>query len=84
MPRIVFEPTTPVLDRSNTVHVLDRVAAVIGSETAQSVLFRNKTLPALWTSHNFQGSRHIEIRWDGFVLRMGQERFKWSFGSESA
>jgi hypothetical protein len=29
MPRVGFEPTTPVLERTKTVHALDRAAAVI-------------------------------------------------------
>jgi hypothetical protein len=30
MPRVVFEPTTPVFEQAGTVHDLDRAAAVIG------------------------------------------------------
>jgi hypothetical protein len=30
MPRVGFEPTTPVLERAKTVHVLDRAAPSIG------------------------------------------------------
>jgi hypothetical protein len=30
MPRVKFEPTTPVLERAKTVHALDRAAAAIG------------------------------------------------------
>jgi hypothetical protein len=28
MPRVIFEPTTPVFDRAKTVHALDSVATV--------------------------------------------------------
>jgi hypothetical protein len=31
MPQVGFEPTTPVLQRANTVHALDGAATVIGS-----------------------------------------------------
>jgi hypothetical protein len=30
MPRVEFEPTTPVLERAKTVHALDRAATVSG------------------------------------------------------
>jgi hypothetical protein len=30
MPRVEFEPTTPVFERAKKVHVLDRAATVIG------------------------------------------------------
>jgi hypothetical protein len=30
MPRVVFEPTTPVFERAKTVHALDRAATVVG------------------------------------------------------
>jgi hypothetical protein len=30
MPRVRFEPTTPVFQRAKTVYALDRVATVIG------------------------------------------------------
>jgi hypothetical protein len=30
MPRVVFEPTTPVFEQAKTVHALDRAATVIG------------------------------------------------------
>jgi hypothetical protein len=33
MPRVGFEPTTPVFDRAKTVHALGRAAAVIGGTT---------------------------------------------------
>jgi hypothetical protein len=33
MLRVGFEPTTPVSDRTKTVHALDRAAAVIGEDT---------------------------------------------------
>jgi hypothetical protein len=33
MPRVEFEPTTPVFERAKTVHALDRAATVIGHET---------------------------------------------------
>jgi hypothetical protein len=29
MPRVGFQPTTPVFERAKTVHVLDRAATVI-------------------------------------------------------
>jgi hypothetical protein len=31
MPRVGFEPTIPMLERTKTVYVLDRAAAVIGA-----------------------------------------------------
>jgi hypothetical protein len=31
MPRVEFEPTTPVFERMMTVHALDRAATVIGT-----------------------------------------------------
>jgi hypothetical protein len=31
MPRVSFEPTTPVLERAKTVHALGRAATVIGT-----------------------------------------------------
>jgi hypothetical protein len=31
MPRVGFEPTTPVFERAKTVHALDRAATVISS-----------------------------------------------------
>jgi hypothetical protein len=34
MPRVGFEPTTPVFQRAKTVHALDRAATVIGKQTA--------------------------------------------------
>jgi hypothetical protein len=30
MPRVGFEPTTPVFERAKTVHALERAATVIG------------------------------------------------------
>jgi hypothetical protein len=30
MPQVGFDPTIPVFERAKTVHVLDRVATVIG------------------------------------------------------
>jgi hypothetical protein len=30
MPRVGFEPTTPVFERATTVHASDRAASVIG------------------------------------------------------
>jgi hypothetical protein len=30
MPRVGFEPSTPVFEREKTVHALDRTATVIG------------------------------------------------------
>jgi hypothetical protein len=32
MPRVGFEPTTPVFEREKAVHTLDRTASVIGGE----------------------------------------------------
>jgi hypothetical protein len=32
MPRVGFEPTTPVFEQAKTVHAVDRAAAVIGSK----------------------------------------------------
>jgi hypothetical protein len=34
MPRVGFEPTIPVFKRAKTVHVLERVALVIGGKNA--------------------------------------------------
>jgi hypothetical protein len=34
MPRVEFEPTTPVLKRAKTVHALDRAATMIGDNFA--------------------------------------------------
>jgi hypothetical protein len=31
MPRVGFEPTTPVLERAKMLHALDRAATVIGT-----------------------------------------------------
>jgi hypothetical protein len=31
MPRLIFEPTTPVFDRAKTIHASDRAATVIGA-----------------------------------------------------
>jgi hypothetical protein len=31
MPRMEFEPTTPVFERAKTIHASDRAAAVIGT-----------------------------------------------------
>jgi hypothetical protein len=39
MPRVGFEPTTPVFERVKTVHVLDRAATVIGKVTGLTVRF---------------------------------------------
>jgi hypothetical protein len=33
MPRVGFEPTTPVFEREKTVHALDRATTVIGKIT---------------------------------------------------
>jgi hypothetical protein len=30
MPRMAFEPTTPVVEKAKTIHALDRAATVIG------------------------------------------------------
>jgi hypothetical protein len=35
MPWVTFEPTTPVFERANTVHALDRAATVIGTPLLQ-------------------------------------------------
>jgi hypothetical protein len=32
MPRVGFEPTTPVFEWAKTVHALDRAATVVGTE----------------------------------------------------
>jgi hypothetical protein len=32
MPRVGFEPTTPVFERAKTVHALNRSATVIGND----------------------------------------------------
>jgi hypothetical protein len=34
MPRVGFEPTTPVYERAQTVHALDRAATAIGVANA--------------------------------------------------
>jgi hypothetical protein len=31
MPRVGYEPTTPVFERARMIHALDRAAALIGS-----------------------------------------------------
>jgi hypothetical protein len=36
MPRMEFEPTTPVMERAKTVHALDRAATVIGDVLFQA------------------------------------------------
>jgi hypothetical protein len=36
MPRVGFEPTTPVFERAKTVHALDRAAPVIGIDRMSS------------------------------------------------
>jgi hypothetical protein len=36
MPRVEFEPTTPVFQLAKTIHALDRVATVFGVPTAYS------------------------------------------------
>jgi hypothetical protein len=38
MPRVGFEPMTPVLERAKTVHALDREATVIGCLSQYSLL----------------------------------------------
>jgi hypothetical protein len=35
MSRVGVEPTTPVFERANTVHTLDRAATVIGMQTLE-------------------------------------------------
>jgi hypothetical protein len=35
MPRVGFEPTIPVFERTKTVHTLDRATTVIGKPVAQ-------------------------------------------------
>jgi hypothetical protein len=37
MPRFGFEPSTTVLERAKTVHILENVATVIGIETLPEV-----------------------------------------------
>jgi hypothetical protein len=35
MPRVGYEPTTPVFEREKTVHALDRATTVIDSERSK-------------------------------------------------
>jgi hypothetical protein len=37
MPRVGFEPKTPVFEQAKTVHALDRAAIVIGKPRQQSL-----------------------------------------------
>jgi hypothetical protein len=39
MPRVEFEPTTPVLERVKTVHALDRDVTVVGNQPLTSVKY---------------------------------------------
>jgi hypothetical protein len=39
MPRLRFEPTTPVFERAKTVHALDRAATVMGSYGLYATIF---------------------------------------------
>jgi hypothetical protein len=38
MPRVGFEPPTPMFERAKTVHPLDRASAVIGRDISYSFL----------------------------------------------
>jgi hypothetical protein len=39
MPRVGFEPMTPVFEREKTVHALDRAATVIGRTSVPSSMY---------------------------------------------
>jgi hypothetical protein len=41
MPRVGFEPTTPVFERTKIFHALDRTTTVIGSENRTCVYLNN-------------------------------------------
>jgi hypothetical protein len=41
MPWVGFEPTIPAFERANTVHALDRAAAVIGCDADSYIIIRN-------------------------------------------
>jgi hypothetical protein len=47
MPRVGFEPTTPVFERTQTVHVLERAATLIGNGTVYTtiILKKDKRIP---------------------------------------
>jgi hypothetical protein len=38
MPRIRFEPMTPVFERAKTIHALDRAATVIGNNNSNIII----------------------------------------------
>jgi hypothetical protein len=44
MPRVGFEPTTPVFERAKTVHALDRTVTVIGHFSTLLTLNKFKTM----------------------------------------
>jgi hypothetical protein len=47
MPRVVFEPTIPVLEWAKTVHALDRAATMIGYECIKGKKVKFSLLQAL-------------------------------------